>query len=127
MSPPLIEPAVAPVPHPRLTTTEVCQLARLSRASVWRRIAAGRLPAPIDHGRQALFCAQAVAAALQKTPERPSPEEAAYGAQFERLMAKRASKPLTLKKLQNKTAPNSEVNSESRSAIAGLGPDRRTI
>lgn len=127
MAPCFTEPAAPIAPHPRLTTTEVCQLARLSRASVWRRIAAGRLPAPIDHGRQALFCAQAVAEALQKTPERPSPEAAAYGARFERLMARRASKPLTLKKLQNKTTLNSEVSSEIGSVIAGLGPDRRTI
>jgi predicted DNA-binding transcriptional regulator AlpA len=111
----------------RLTTTEVCRLARLSRASVWRRISTGRLPGPIDHGREALFCARAVAQALEKTAARPSPDEAAFAARFDRLMARRGQKSLTLKKVQNTRTLNSEISSEIRSAEAGLGPDRRTI
>ena len=50
----------------RLTTGEVCQIARFSRATLWRRVAAGRLPEPIDHARQALFCAKDVMSALRQ-------------------------------------------------------------
>lgn len=58
------------VPGPvllRLTTDEVCALARVSRATLWRRVAQGRLPAPIDRGRTALFCAEEVFAALSRS------------------------------------------------------------
>lgn len=48
----------------RLTTSEVMALARVSRATLWRRIAAGRLPPPIDRARQSLFCKAAVGEAL---------------------------------------------------------------
>lgn len=48
----------------RMTTDEVLALARISRASLWRRVADGRLPPPIDRGRQALFNRAAVLAAL---------------------------------------------------------------
>ena len=48
----------------RLTTHEVLALARISRATLWRRVASGRLPPPIDFGRQALFSRVAVVAAL---------------------------------------------------------------
>jgi predicted DNA-binding transcriptional regulator AlpA len=51
-------------PPARLTTAEVCARARISRASLWRRVACGRLPAPIDQARQALFCAAAIERAL---------------------------------------------------------------
>lgn len=58
-------------PHPkiglamqRLTTKEVCDLARLSPATVWRRVRRGELPKPIDYGRQALFDRSAVEQAL---------------------------------------------------------------
>ncbi|MFZ5721692.1 MAG: helix-turn-helix domain-containing protein [Pseudomonadota bacterium] len=40
----------------RMTTNEVCKLDRISRATLWRRIRSGALPAPVDRGRQALFC-----------------------------------------------------------------------
>lgn len=115
----------AAAPPLRLTTREVCQIARLSRASVWRRIASGRLPAPIDHGREALFCAHAVAQALARTAQRPPADEAVFADRFDRLMAKRRAKSLTLKKVQNRTMANSEECSEIRSAEAGLGPKRR--
>ncbi|MBJ7484203.1 helix-turn-helix domain-containing protein [Brevundimonas sp.] len=52
----------------RLTTAEVMALARISRATLWRRVASGRLPTPIDHGRQSLFARLAVIAALTKEP-----------------------------------------------------------
>ncbi|WP_292035591.1 MULTISPECIES: helix-turn-helix domain-containing protein [unclassified Brevundimonas] len=123
----MTDPVVAPPSPLRLTTTEVCQLARLSRASVWRRIAAGRLPGPIDHGRQALFCARAVADALNRPTPTSPPANAGFAARFDRLMANRAKSRLTLKKVQNKDAPDSEESSEIRSNDAGLGPDRRKI
>lgn len=48
----------------RITTAEVCALGRFSRATMWRRIAAGALPGPVDQARQALFDRDAVIAAL---------------------------------------------------------------
>lgn len=73
----------------RLTTTEVCRLARLSRATLWRRIAEGRLPRPVDHGRQALFCAQAVRQALMRPPAAISPDDEIHAARFDRLVGRR--------------------------------------
>ena len=48
----------------RITTAEVCALARISRATMWRRVRAGALPRPIDYGREALFDQGQVVAAL---------------------------------------------------------------
>lgn len=59
-------------PLARLTTTEVCQIARISRATLWRRVACGRLPKPIDQARQALFCAEGIERAL-RDPKPPEP------------------------------------------------------
>lgn len=56
------EPAAA---VERMTTREVMALARISRASLWRRVKAARLPQPVDHAREALFSKPAVIAALQ--------------------------------------------------------------
>ena len=52
----------------RMTTAEVMALARISRATLWRRVASGRLPTPIDQGRQSLFACMAVITALTKEP-----------------------------------------------------------
>lgn len=49
----------------RITTREAIALSRLSRATFWRRIAQGRLPGPVDRGRQALFCREAMLRALK--------------------------------------------------------------
>nr|WP_314188138.1 hypothetical protein [uncultured Brevundimonas sp.] len=48
----------------RITTSEVCVLGRFSRATLWRRVASGALPAPIDQGREAIFDRDRVVAAL---------------------------------------------------------------
>lgn len=48
----------------RIITSEVCALGRFSRATLWRRVAAGTLPSPIDQGRQAIFDRERVVAAL---------------------------------------------------------------
>jgi predicted DNA-binding transcriptional regulator AlpA len=48
----------------RITTSEVCALGRFSRATLWRRIASGALPPPIDHAREAIFDRDRVMAAL---------------------------------------------------------------
>lgn len=56
----------------RLTTAEVMALARISRATLWRRVASGRLPMPIDRARQSLFARAAVITALRKEPEQVS-------------------------------------------------------
>ena len=55
----------------RLTTQEVLALARVSKATLWRRIAQGRLPAPVDRGRQALFVRAAVLEALRVSNQTP--------------------------------------------------------
>ncbi|MBU1325730.1 MAG: hypothetical protein KJ676_10845 [Alphaproteobacteria bacterium] len=48
----------------RMTTGEVLALARISRATLWRRISCGRLPRPVDQARQALFLKADVLQAL---------------------------------------------------------------
>ena len=59
----------------RLTTTEVCQLGRFSRATLWRRVKSGALPQPVDHAREALFCASAVEQALTRHGlDHPAPQ-----------------------------------------------------
>lgn len=51
-------------PCARLTLSEVCQLAGYSRTTLEKRIKAGRMPAPVDRGRERLFDRQAVYKAL---------------------------------------------------------------
>ena len=78
-----------PVLKTRLTTREVCAAARISRATLWRRVACGRLPGPIDHARQALFCAQAVQRALDAPPPpEPSALDVAIAQRLARLRAR---------------------------------------
>ena len=48
----------------RVTTSEVCALGRFSRATLWRRVASGALPKPIDQAREAIFDRDHVLAAL---------------------------------------------------------------
>ena len=49
----------------RLTTPEVCALARYSKSTLWKRIDAGLMPAPIDRGGQGfLFDKTAILKAL---------------------------------------------------------------
>lgn len=115
-----------PAASPRLTTAEVCAQARLSRATLWRRIACGRLPRPVDYGRQALFCRSAVLEALARPLPARAPDDHIHAERYARLTANRQQKALTLKSVQNKTAPLSEISSEKRKTAAGLGPDRRT-
>lgn len=75
-------PAPAPAPAPscgedllngveRMTSSEVMALARISRATLWRRIGARRFPAPIDRARQALFSKADVVAALKAEAAQP--------------------------------------------------------
>jgi hypothetical protein len=49
----------------RLTRDEVCALARYGPQTLARRIAAGRMPAPVDRARQAIFDGPAVRRALR--------------------------------------------------------------
>jgi predicted DNA-binding transcriptional regulator AlpA len=59
--------------HPRISTAEICALARYSTATLWRRIDAGEMPAPIDRGRDGyLFDRRAVLIALDMAPH-PEP------------------------------------------------------
>ena len=51
--------------HPRINTREVCDLARYTTATLWRRIEAGIMPKPIDRGSGGyLFDRKAVLIAL---------------------------------------------------------------
>jgi predicted site-specific integrase-resolvase len=67
---------------------EVCAIAHLSRVTIQRRVKAGRFPAPIDRGREAIFDRKAVYGALgialeagnHATPETPDPWLAAANA-----------------------------------------------
>lgn len=54
----------------RLTTSEVLALLRISRATLWRRIAEERLPRPLDRGRQSLFSKAAVVEAATRDDAR---------------------------------------------------------
>ena len=63
--------------HPRITTREVCALARYGRATLFRRIDAGQMPHPIDRGgdgflfdRKAVLVALGLADDAIKTPEK---------------------------------------------------------
>ena len=59
---------------PRLTTAEVCALARIAPVTLWRRIKAGVLKLePCDQGRSALFDRQAVLIALGMVKDAPAP------------------------------------------------------
>lgn len=53
----------------RLTTAEAVALSRLSRATFFRRLAQGRLPRPVDRGRQSLFDREALLRALARGPD----------------------------------------------------------
>jgi predicted DNA-binding transcriptional regulator AlpA len=62
---------------PRMTTREVCALARYSSSTLWKRIDAGLMPAPIDRGGAGyLFDRPAVLTALimdkPNEPETPA-------------------------------------------------------
>jgi len=48
----------------RITTSEVCALGRFSRATLWRRVKDGSLPAAVDQSREAIFDRDRVIAAL---------------------------------------------------------------
>ena len=51
--------------HPRMTTVEVCALARYGKATLFRRIDAGHMPRPLDRGGGGyLFDRKAVLIAL---------------------------------------------------------------
>lgn len=52
------------LPH-RMTTREVCAFARISPATMWRRVKTGRLPRPVDQAREALFKREQVLDALE--------------------------------------------------------------
>jgi predicted DNA-binding transcriptional regulator AlpA len=56
----------------RMTTGEVLALARISRATLWRRIACGRLPRPVDQAREALFSKVEVIQALASAKQDPA-------------------------------------------------------
>lgn len=54
----------SPLQEPRITTSEVCAIARLSPVTIQRRIAAGKLPKAIDRGREQIFDRRAIYEAL---------------------------------------------------------------
>jgi len=56
----------------RLTTREVAQLARLSVATIRVRVRDGRLPPPVDRGRENLFDRQQVERALGLQEHEPN-------------------------------------------------------
>ena len=69
-----MSPDLARLPM-RLTTAEVCQLARISPATLWRRIKARTLAlAPCDRGRQALYERDAVLRAFGMLKDAPAHE-----------------------------------------------------
>lgn len=68
--PPTLANEATPSLPVRLTKSEVCAIARISPATMWRRIKAGRLPLPIDRGRESLFDRDSVLRSLSlKRPD----------------------------------------------------------
>src|SRR5262245_58488259 len=57
----------------RLTTDEVCDLARFGEVTLWRRIRDGKMPRPVDRARQHLFDRDAVLRALGMKQDAPEP------------------------------------------------------
>lgn len=80
------EPQAAAVE--RMTTGEVLALARISRATLWRRIACGRLPRPVDQAREALFSKSEVIQALA-APSQPDSISVAIEQRLEALRRRR--------------------------------------
>lgn len=78
----------------RLTTAEVMSLARISRATLWRRVSAGRLPYPVDRGRQALFLRIEVVAALRAQTTKPCSVSVAIEQRLDVLRRRRRGAPL---------------------------------
>lgn len=89
-----VAPRPASVDVERMTTGEVMGLARISRATLWRRVAAGRLPAPIDQGRQALFLKSAVLSALVGEASRPHSAAVETERRLDALRRRRTKKEL---------------------------------
>ena len=52
----------------RYTTSEVCAMAGYGPTTLWRRIQQGRMPKPVDRGRENLFQAREVKQALGIDP-----------------------------------------------------------
>lgn len=73
----------------RVTTREVMALARISRATLWRRVASGRLPQPVDQARQALFLKAHVIQALSIPTAQPASVSVAIEQRLEVLRARR--------------------------------------
>ena len=65
----MFDPADPKTWQARLTTAEVCAIARLRLTTLWRRIKAGTMPAAIDAGRQSMFDRDAVRKALGVLPD----------------------------------------------------------
>jgi predicted DNA-binding transcriptional regulator AlpA len=59
----------------RLTTREICAIARYGPITLWRRIKTGQMPRPVDRGREHIFDREAVLKALglkSSIPDQPS-------------------------------------------------------
>lgn len=69
----------------RLTTSEVCELARYKRDTLWRRIREGKMPKPVDRGREALFDRAAVEKALGLQPQEVKNAPSPFGAALDAL------------------------------------------
>jgi predicted DNA-binding transcriptional regulator AlpA len=65
---------------PRMTTREVCALARYSSSTLWKRIDADHMPKPIDRGGSGfLFDTKAVLLALGMHTNGDTSEQAEWG------------------------------------------------
>jgi hypothetical protein len=89
----------SPEADPRITMSELCRIAKVSRVTVMRRAQAGKYPKPIDRGREFLFDRRAAYVALgilqsnwNHVPEENPFERAA------RVLAERESAPVRRRK-----------------------------
>lgn len=60
----------APIPSPRIPSSEVCRLAGYGPVTLRRRVKAGRMPKPVDKGAENLYDRAAVYQALGIAEER---------------------------------------------------------
>lgn len=75
MGEPYTADEIAALPS-RIYTSEVCRLARYGPGKLWRERQAGKMPAPIDRGRQDIFDRDAVLKALGMDKDAGSQEPA---------------------------------------------------
>lgn len=101
----------------RMTTGEVCALARYGKETLARRIKAGTMPAPVDRARQMLFDRGQVLAALGIDAPAQRQEGSAWAfdpAAFKRARAKQSVLARKSRLSAKPTVTEAEIDEEIR-------------